>query len=62
MPGRVPVLRQHDRGEALAQLVDERDDLVAAGDRQAAARAEIVLNVDDDQCSPGVDHRPFLTR
>jgi hypothetical protein len=35
--------------EALAQPVDDRYDLVAARHRQAAAGAEIVLHVDDDQ-------------
>ncbi|WP_244543716.1 hypothetical protein [Bosea lupini] len=61
MPGRVPILRQHDRGEALAEVVDERNDLVAAGDRQAAAEAEIILDVDDDQRGPDIDHGRALT-
>ena len=32
-----------------AELVDRRDDLVAAGHREAAAGQEIVLQVDDEQ-------------
>ena len=32
MPRRVPVLGQHDMGEALRQCVDDRNDLVAPGD------------------------------
>ena len=60
MSGRVPVLRQHDVAEALAQSVDDRDDLVAVGHGEAAAGAEIILHVDDDQGGRGVDHRLLL--
>jgi len=60
MPRRVPVLRHHHMGEALRQRVDDRHDLVAAGNRQLAAGTEIVLDVDDDQSGPRIDHRYLL--
>ena len=49
MAGGMPVLRQHDMLGVPDQLVDQRHDLVAAGHRQRAAGAEIVLQVDDDK-------------
>ena len=55
MAGRVPVLGQHDIGEASAEAIDERDDRIAVGDRQRAAGHEIVLHVDDEQDVPLVD-------
>jgi hypothetical protein len=45
----VPVLGEDDVGEALGQVVDDRDDGVAIGDGQGAAGAEVVLNVDCDE-------------
>ena len=49
MAGRMPVLRQHDMFGIADHVVDQRHDLVAAGNRQRAAGAEIVLQVDDDE-------------
>jgi hypothetical protein len=45
----MPVLRQHHVVEALGDSVDYRDDLIAVLHRQAAARQEAVLYVDDQQ-------------
>jgi hypothetical protein len=45
----MPILGEHDVGEAPRQPVDRRHDLVAAGHRQGAAGAEIVLHVNHDQ-------------
>jgi hypothetical protein len=50
MLGRVPVLREDDVLEGLGDPVDQRDDLVALVDGQAAAGREAVLHVDHDQC------------
>ena len=49
MAGRMPVLRQHEMLEILGQRVDQRHHLVAARNGKRAARAEIVLHIDDDQ-------------
>jgi hypothetical protein len=49
VPRRMPVLGQHHVLEALAEPVHQRDNLVAAGHRERAARAEIVLHVDDEE-------------
>ena len=49
MARRVPVLGQHHVLEGLGDFVDQRDDLVALGDREAAAGQEAVLHVDDDE-------------
>ncbi len=47
--GRVPVLGQDDVPELAHQAVDHGHDLVAIGNGERPARAEIVLNVDDQQ-------------
>ena len=49
MPCRMPVLGQHDKVEIGHHGIDPRHDLVAAGDRQCSARAEVILRVDYDQ-------------
>src|SRR6266478_117933 len=49
MAARMPILCEYDIPEALRQTVDDRYHLVAARDREAAARAEIVLDIDDQQ-------------
>src|SRR6266850_3946261 len=49
MVARVPVLRQHDVGEAGAQAVDDGHDFVAFRHRERAAGHEVILDVDDDQ-------------
>jgi len=46
---RVPVLGQHHVLEGLGDSVDQRDDLVALGDREAASGQEAVLHVDDHE-------------
>src|SRR5207248_2345866 len=46
---RMPVLRQHDVGKARGEAVDDRNDPVALGHGERAARHEVVLHVDDDQ-------------
>jgi len=59
VPGRVPVLRQHDMRELFREPVDERHDRVAAGNRQKAARTEIVLHVDHDEDVAFADRQLF---
>ena len=49
MPGGMPVLGQDHMGEGSRQPVDRGDDRVAVGHRERAARAEIVLDIDDQQ-------------
>ena len=49
MAARMPILRQHHMGKLRGQAIDQRHDLVAAGHREAAARTEVVLDVDDQQ-------------
>src|SRR5256885_1045948 len=49
MPRRMPVLGADHVGEALAERVDDRDDLLAVLHGEAAARQKTVLDVDDDQ-------------
>jgi len=47
--GRVPVLSQDDMRESRDKPVDQRHDLVAARHCQRPTRAEIVLNIDDQE-------------
>src|SRR5690606_5575643 len=42
-------------GELFGQCVDQRHDLVAAGDRQAAAGQEIILHIGDNEHVLGAD-------
>jgi hypothetical protein len=42
-------------GEFCPEEIHERDDFVAAIDSQCAARAEVILKVDDDQGVRGLD-------
>ncbi len=49
MVGRMPVLRQHDMRRRLDEAIDGRNDFVSAVDCECAARAEVVLHIDDDQ-------------
>ena len=56
--GGVPILGQHDMGEALAEAVDERHDRIAVADRQRAAGHEIILHVDDEKDVPFVNRNP----
>ncbi len=49
MFGGVPVLGEDDVFEALGEAVDEGDDLVALGNGERAAGAEVVLDVDDEE-------------
>src|SRR6185503_7622263 len=56
---RMPVLGEDDRGAGRPRrrdlAVDDRDDVGAAVDRQAALRVgEVILEVDDDEGRPGV--------
>ena len=46
---RVPILREDDVGEPGGQPVDKRNDLIGARHLQRAARAEVILNIDDEQ-------------
>ena len=56
----MPVLRQHDMTKARRQTIDDRDDLVAVGHRERAARTKIVLHVNDDQNLVAADGRAFF--
>jgi multidrug efflux pump subunit AcrA (membrane-fusion protein) len=47
--GRVAVVGGDHGGEPRREPVDDRHDLVALGDGEAAARAEVALHVDHDQ-------------
>ena len=49
MPRWMPILRQHDVLKVLRKLVDYRHDLIAVRHGKRAARAEIVLYVDDNE-------------
>jgi hypothetical protein len=49
VPARVPILRKGDVLKNHGEAIDERDDRVALGDRQRAARHEIVLQVDEEE-------------
>ena len=49
----MPVLREHDMRETSRERVDDGYDLVAAGNSQRAAGAEVVLQVDDEKCVGG---------
>lgn len=50
----VPVLRQHHMGVVLRQAVDDGHHVIATGNCQAAAGAEIVLNINDQKNGGGV--------
>jgi hypothetical protein len=54
---RMPVLRHHHQLEAGGEAGNPRHDLVAAGDGEGAAGAEVDLRVDDDQrvAAPGLE-------
>ncbi len=52
--GRMPVARGDHEVEAVEELVDRPGDPIAVGDRQRAARREVVLEVDDQE---GVQRR-----
>src|ERR1700754_4381305 len=54
----MPVLGHHHVAECLGELVDDRDDLVAALHRKAAAGQKAVLHVNDDQNRCIVDFDP----
>ena len=49
MVGRMPVLRQHDMLMETYQIVEARHDFIPALDGECATRAEIILDIDDDQ-------------
>jgi hypothetical protein len=49
MTWRMPILGQHDVVEALGQAIDDGHDVIAIGNGQSPARAEIVLHVDRQQ-------------
>jgi hypothetical protein len=53
MASGVPVLRQDNRIEIGHKGVDAFDNLVAIGDRERTFRAEVVLDIDDEE---GVGH------
>jgi len=49
MVGRVPVLGQDDLREKRRKAMDRPDDRVPIGNGKRASRAEVVLDVDDDE-------------
>src|SRR5208283_5587699 len=52
---RMPVLREQNVRETSRKRVDDGDDLVAACDPQRAARAEVVLHINDKQRVSGLN-------
>ena len=64
MARRMPILGQHDMAEALGKAIDDRHHGIAVGNCKRAARAEIVLHVDDQQqifvAGPDLHFRPAL--
>ena len=59
VPRRVPVLGERRMRKARAEAIHHRYDLVAAGNGERAARAEIILEIDDEEkVSVGGLHRP----
>ena len=56
MAAGMPVLGQYHVGEALGEAVDDGYHLIAARDRETAARAEIVLHVDDEKHIASLAH------
>lgn len=53
MARRVPVLSQNNVLECRSDAVNDLDDFVAPSDRERAARAKIILNVDDHKSVEG---------
>ena len=49
MVGWMPVLGEHNVVEPLGQTIDHRNNFVPARHRQTSPRAEVILDVDDDQ-------------
>jgi hypothetical protein len=49
VPWRMPILGQRDMLKALAEPVRHRHDPIALAHRERAARAEIILDIDDKQ-------------
>src|SRR5262249_15652159 len=49
MAGRMPVLCQQHMPESLSNVVDKRNDLIAAWHSQRAAGAKVVLDIDHEQ-------------
>jgi hypothetical protein len=49
MVGWMPILGKHDVVEPLGETIDRRNNFVTARHRQTSPRAEVILNVDDDQ-------------
>jgi hypothetical protein len=49
MPLRVPVLGEDDVGKSPGETVANGHDLVAVGNGEGTSRAEVVLDVDQDQ-------------
>src|SRR5262249_7190731 len=47
--GRMPILRQHHVPETRGDAIDDRHDLIAARNSKLAARAEVILDIDDQQ-------------
>src|SRR5262249_7035533 len=47
--GRMPILRQHYVPETRGDAIDDRHDLIAARNGKLTARAEVILDIDDQQ-------------
>jgi len=48
--GRMPVLGGHDQRKHRLQLVDNQADGIAVWHRERAARQEVGLNINQDEC------------
>jgi hypothetical protein len=56
----MPVLGQHHVTKPLDETIDDRHHRVAVGNRERAARAEIILHVDDEKQIIRLNlHRPL---
>lgn len=62
MVGRMPVLRGHDQVIVRLEAIDQRHDLIAFGHGEGAARAEVVLDIDDDECRHRSNYSSFNSR
>jgi hypothetical protein len=58
MPSGMPILRENNMFKPRRDAVNDLDHSIAIGHGQRAARTEIVLDVDDEECVVGSDfHR-----
>ena len=59
VPGRMPILRQHDIAKPCGETIDDRHHLVAARHGERPAGTKIVLHVHHDEDVAAIDGRVF---